>query len=129
MNSLTALIIDDNENNILVLEQLLSIEGVATQRVSNPSQISPMLDEAAHLDLIFLDLGMPGMHGYDVFDAIKSRVHLQKTKVIAYTVNHTEIDNARNMGFDGFLGKPLNAEEFPDQLVRIVRGEHIFYLP
>jgi two-component system cell cycle response regulator DivK len=33
------------------------------------------------------------------------------------------------MGFDGFLGKPINADLFPDQLKRLLDGQAVWYIP
>jgi two-component system cell cycle response regulator DivK len=45
---------------------------------------------------------------------------------IAYTVHVSEISLAHKHGFDGFIGKPLDSERFPNQLARILSGEHVW---
>ena len=49
--------------------------------------------------------------------------------IITYTVHLSEIDTARKVGFDGFLGKPLDADRFPGLLKRILDGQSIWELP
>jgi two-component system, cell cycle response regulator DivK len=125
----TALIIDDNASNALVLKQLLQVEGVSATTLSNPAHIPDQLDLVASADLVFLDLEMPKVNGYEVLNLIRSTPGLGHTPVIAYSVYTAEIDQAQALGFDGFLGKPLNAEDFPDQLARLLRGEPVWQLP
>jgi two-component system cell cycle response regulator DivK len=36
------------------------------------------------------------------------------------------MNKARASGFDGFLGKPLDADRFPDQIRRILAGEPVW---
>jgi hypothetical protein len=43
-----------------------------------------------------------------------------------YSVHASEINRARDMGFHSCLGKPLNADDFPEQLARILRGERVW---
>ncbi len=45
-----------------------------------------------------------------------------EARIIAYTVHISEIAAARDAGFDGFLGKPLDALAFPQILRQIVAG-------
>ncbi|MCB9456416.1 MAG: response regulator [Anaerolineaceae bacterium] len=124
-----ALIIDDNSSNILVLRQLLTIEGVASLTLPTARDLIPQLDLLPDIDVVFLDLEMPIMDGYEAVSIIKSHPNFAATKVIAYSVHVSELNSALAMGFDGFLGKPLNAEAFPHHLQRILNGEQVWYLP
>jgi two-component system cell cycle response regulator DivK len=36
------------------------------------------------------------------------------------------MNKAKNSGFDGFLGKPLDPDKFPDQIRRILNGEPVW---
>jgi two-component system cell cycle response regulator DivK len=49
--------------------------------------------------------------------------------IITYTVHLSEMDMARKMGFDGFLGKPLDADRFPELIKRILNGKSVWELP
>jgi len=42
--------------------------------------------------------------------------------IIAYTVHVSELDTARRWGFDGFLGKPVDIDRFPEQFECIING-------
>lgn len=124
-----ALIIDDNSSNILVLQQLLSLEQIGSDAISSPGNLARQLNALHDFDVVFLDLEMPGINGYEAAAIIKQHPNFAKTKVIAYSVHVSEINVTHELGFDGFLGKPINAEAFPDQLRRILRGEKVFYTP
>jgi CheY-like chemotaxis protein len=121
-----ALIIDDNVGNVKVLAGLLAVEGVTQTQIFNPTQLGDALKAAPRPDVIFLDLEMPALNGYDVLAQIKGRADLSSVPVVAYTVNTGEINTARQLGFHSFLSKPLNADRFPEQLRRILRGEPVW---
>jgi two-component system, cell cycle response regulator DivK len=119
-----ALLIDDNSQNLKVLAQLLSKQGVTSTEVINPTKLQSVLPTLERVDVVFLDLEMPGLDGYSVKDMLKS--YLGDTPIIAYTVHISEINVVRNLGFDGFLGKPLDHSRFPEQLARILNGEQVW---
>lgn len=119
-----ALIIDDNLQNIKVLAQLLSKEGASCIEVVDPRKIPSLLPSLGPVDVVFLDLEMPRLDGYTVRGMLKE--HLGETPIIAYTVHVSEMNVAHQKGFDGFLGKPLDIANFPDQLARILAGEAVW---
>jgi CheY-like chemotaxis protein len=126
MNSVHALIIDDNANNLGVLAELLSLEGVSYTKVQDPRKLEAALQSLSRVDVVFLDLEMPGFDGYEVLNQLKTDARFDGIPVVAYTVHVSEINHARNFGFDSFLGKPLDAERFPKQLQKILRGEKVW---
>lgn len=119
-----ALVIDDNPQNLKVLAQLLSKQGVSSTEISNPNTISSILPMLEQVDVVFLDLEMPGQDGFSVREMLKP--HLGDTPIIAYTVHVSEINAVRQSGFDGFLGKPVDTYRFPEQLARILNGEAVW---
>jgi two-component system, cell cycle response regulator DivK len=121
-----ALVIDDNAKNIDVLSTLLAKEGVKTTEVSNSNQVAGMLDSLDTVQVVFLDLEMPGKSGYDVLALLKSNPHFARVPVVAYTVHVSEINVAHQQGFHSFLGKPLDPKKFPEQLARILKGEQVW---
>ena len=129
MSIAQALIIDDALTNALVLQQLLSMEDVASVTISNTKDFAFQLDSICQIDIVFLDLEMPFVDGYSALQLIKAHPNFKSAKVVAYSVHVSELHNVLDMEFDGFLGKPLNAEEFPQQLARILSGEEVWYLP
>jgi CheY-like chemotaxis protein len=126
MNKRHALIIDDNPNNLGILAELLTMEGVDATQVQHTKQLNAVLQDVSALDVIFLDLEMPDTNGYQLLERIKSDARFRDVPVAAYTVHVSEVNVARKKGFHSFLGKPLDADRFPDQLARILRGEHVW---
>jgi two-component system, cell cycle response regulator DivK len=114
-----ALLIDDNVQNLRVLARMLSKEGWTATEVAQPALLGQALAGLQSVDAVFLDLEMPTTDGFAVKDWLREQ--LDDVPIIAYTVHVSEIQVTRDAGFDGFIGKPLNAERFAGQLARIVK--------
>jgi two-component system cell cycle response regulator DivK len=126
VNQPHALIIDDNAKNMNVLARLLSEQGVSNTQVAHPRHLEAALETAGEVDIVFLDIEMPGMSGYDVLERLRLYDHLGGVPVVAYTVHVSEINRAHELGFHSFLGKPLDPDKFPSQLACILRGEPVW---
>ena len=121
-----ALVVDDNELNVLALKLLLQQEGVSVLTANSPQEMSQRIDEAEQLDVIFLDLELPRASGLELVQTLRADARLANVPITAYTVHTSEQNEARAAGFDSFLGKPLNVHRFPNQLQRILRGERVW---
>jgi len=126
------LIVEDNPDNLFLLKTLLTIDlqvKFCDGRASG-AQIFGLLAAKPHLkpDIILLDIHIPGEDGYTVLEQIRKRPFLNNTKVIACTANvmPQDIERARAAHFDGFIGKPIDADRFPDQIRRILAGETVW---
>ena len=126
MNAIHALIIDDNIRNIHVLANLLDDENITNIHITNPRQLDAILQDSAEINIIFLDLEMPGMDGYEVHQLLRSNPRFDGVPIVACTVHISEIHAASQFGFDSFLGKPLNPDNFPQQISRILQGEGVW---
>lgn len=124
-----ALIIDDNADNVGILAEMLMLEGLEYVALQNPTQINSIIAEDAKFDVVFLDLEMPDIDGYDILKILQADARFEQIPVVAYTVHVSEIGVARELGFHSFLGKPLDADEFPQHLQRILNDEHIWITP
>jgi two-component system autoinducer 1 sensor kinase/phosphatase LuxN len=129
MAAIRALIVDDNVTSIRVIEQLLSMENVTSVKLTSTANLSETLDKIGRVDVIFLDLEMPNLNGYEAREVIKAHPSFRHTKVVAYSVHVSELNAVMDRAFDGFLGKPLSAEAFSGHLRDILAGEKVCYIP
>lgn len=120
MSGIHALIVEDDPYSVEVLGRLLRNEGIQHTAVSHLDEIS--LPELREMGVVFLDLDMPGMNGYEVYNILRHEYGLGMP-IVAYTVNTNEKATTRQVGFDGMLGKPLDSQCFREQLRRILAGE------
>ncbi|MBC7811427.1 MAG: response regulator [Burkholderiales bacterium] len=121
-----ALIIDDNSKNLGVLSRMLAKQGVTCTEMQNPAQLEAFMANTPHIDVAFIDLELPNISGYEILNLLRSDGRFDNVPLVAYTVHISEINTALKEGFHSFLGKPLDATRFPDQLQRILRGEQVW---
>ncbi len=126
MPAIHALLIDDNEENLSVLASLLRRQQATTTVIASPQRLTDHLRTIAPVDVVFLDLEMPGLDGYDVLALLKADPRFQAVPIVACTVHLNEVTTAHSHGFHSFIGKPLDATRFPDQLSRILCNEAVW---
>ena len=120
-----AVIVDDNPSDVAVLSNLLGRLSVRFDTFSSDAVLDA-LGELYRPDVIFLDLELPGMNGYEIFEALHSVPELDAVPIVAYTANTGEMIHCRKLGFHSFLGKPLRSSAFADQLERILSGQPVW---
>lgn len=125
MTSLHALIIDDDAYSVHIMERLLDQENISYTAVTDPTNLEGILQTQPKVDIIFLDLEMPKLDGYEVLEILKKHVG-SDVPVVACTVHTAEINTTRRLGFSSFVAKPLNTDRFFDQLHRILNGEPVW---
>jgi PAS domain S-box-containing protein len=106
---LSVLVVDDNVDAALTLAMILDIEGYATHVAHSGPEA---LDAAAAFRpaVVFLDIGMPGMDGYETAAALRGLPGLNRPCLVALTGWGAEHDRARSRdaGFDHHLTKPVD---------------------
>ncbi len=112
MNSATILIIDDKDSNIRTLESLLEQEGRTFMHATSGAD-GLKLALTHSIDLIFLDVQMPQMDGFEVAQILKSN---KKTKQIPIIFASAEAKGRQSVikGFEegavDYLSKPLDPD-------------------
>jgi CheY-like chemotaxis protein len=102
------LVVDDNVDAADSLALLLGMEGHDV-RVAHDGPSALAAVEADPPDLVFLDIGMPVMNGYDVAERLRQRPGLEHLRLVAMTGWGQEEDRRRSQeaGFDHHLVKPV----------------------
>jgi CheY-like chemotaxis protein len=106
---LRVLIVDDNVDAAESLRMLLDADG---HRIAISHDGHAALEHAAALqpDVIFLDIGLPGLDGYEVARRLRRNPALEATLIVAMTGYGQPDDLKRSMdaGFDRHLVKPVD---------------------
>jgi len=114
------LVVDDNRDAAETLAALLNMMGHNAPVANDGRQALRMLPSLMP-DVVFLDLGMPGMSGYEVAAAIRQDARLAGIRLVALTGWGGEADRARTSaaGFDEHLTKPATVEAIEGVLRRV----------
>jgi PAS domain S-box-containing protein len=116
--SVLALIVDDKEVNRLVLKEMLEAAGFLTMEAEN-GKVAVERTREFRPAIVFMDIKMPVMDGFESMRTIKGDPAIAKTPVFALTASAFTNDEKRilDAGFDGFLAKPFKRSA----LFRIIR--------
>ena len=59
---------------------------------------------------------------------LRQHARLKTASIVAVTANASEtyMQRAINAGFDGFIGKPIDPDRFPDQIRRTLEGKAVW---
>lgn len=106
------LIAEDNPDNQLLLRQLLEQVGFQVRVAANGEEAIAQFEQW-HPDLIWMDMRMPLLDGYEATRRIKSTPKGRKTPVIALTASAFEEDRVSVLesGCNGFVRKPLQEDQ------------------
>ena len=124
------LVVEDDENNRLVISRLLRLSGVSDDRIFTAGcDASGFLASVrAEVDLVLLDLQLPGKDGYAILEELRSDPATRDLVVVALTANvmRQDVERCRMAGFDGFIGKPIDGRRFKETFARILEGEGVW---
>ncbi len=123
------LVVEDNTGNYVTEARLVTSCGVMSWNMEWRVSGWGVLEYATTLvplDLILLDIGLPHEDGYEVLKKIRAAEQFDCTLVVAVSGLTDEMERARAAGFDSFIGKPIDADRFPGQLLRILTGEQVW---
>jgi len=122
-SSKTILIVEDEPANFLFIEKILGSTNSTLLRAENGNEGIKMVKENDAIDLVLMDIYMPGMDGFEATDQIrKIRPELP---VIAQTFyeNQIEKEKVQNAHFDAFISKPININKLLVTLERFLKGK------
>lgn len=117
------LVVDDNKDSSIGLAKILTLRGYEVT-LTHDGLSAMELAHNAPPDLILLDVGLPGINGYEVAERLRQDERCKAAVLIAISGHGQEEDRrlSRDAGFDHHLVKPviysslssLLAEHFPE---------------
>ena len=117
MGSRRVLVVDDNRDSVETMALLLHLWGHEVRTAyDGPSALA--LAAEYRPDVVLLDIGLPGMNGYEVAKRLREIPGLEKSVLVAVTGYGQESDRqrARKAGFDRHLVKPVEPTALQDLL-------------
>ncbi len=124
----TVLVVEDNVSNFVLIARMLGYLGIHCEWKTSGYEVVEYADTLPRLDLILMDIRLPYEDGYGAQKKIRAAERFRAVPIVAVTAEASpeQMNKAKESGFDGFLGKPLDPDRFPDQIRRILNGEQVW---
>ena len=119
-----ALLVEDNELNAEIATVILGTTGLAIEHVADGTEAVDRMASCkdGYYDIIFMDIQMPRMNGYDATRAIRSmdRNYCRQVPIVAMTANAfaEDVQAAKTVGMNEHIAKPLDLKSLARTLDR-----------
>jgi CheY-like chemotaxis protein len=110
------LVVDDDVRNIFALSSVLERHGMSVITAGTGQEAIEKVAEDADIDLVLMDIMMPGMDGYDTMRAIRSDPESRALPIVALTAKAMKGDREKCLeaGASDYLAKPVATADVPD---------------
>ncbi|MGB0743035.1 MAG: PAS domain-containing hybrid sensor histidine kinase/response regulator [Opitutales bacterium] len=122
LESKEVLIVEDNESNTFLLKKLFTKMGFSFDLVSDGDSALSHLRKYNY-QLVFLDLQLPDISGYEICEQIRSNQETAQLYVIAQTaqVDFGVQEDCIKRGFDAYISKPYDRKKLEALLTKIIK--------
>ncbi len=117
------LIVEDSPDNMKLFRTVLGLKGHEVTGLSGGVGLLGAIERGLP-DLVLMDIQLPGKDGFALLEEIRSSA-LPTIRVVALTAHAMTGDRERALeaGFDGYITKPIDIRNFPEQVQRALNGE------
>ncbi len=122
-------IVEDDLKNKAIAQMLLEHAGAIVKFDRWGVDTVARLSQFLPVDLILLDLMLPrGVTGFDVFTEIRAYEQYNHIPVVAVSASDASvaIPRAKDLGFAGFIVKPIDFHNFTKQIAEVLAGKAIW---
>ncbi|HET9490342.1 MAG TPA: response regulator [Methylomirabilota bacterium] len=107
------LVVEDNHDTAALLRDLLEAEGYQVECAGTGEAALEKLDESPDVDLMVLDLMLPGMSGYEVIERLRAESRFARIPVLVLSALSSTSARVRGLrdGADDYMTKPFLPEE------------------
>ena len=123
--SATILLVDDDAEIRELLELLLTGEGYAILQADSGEAALELLGKGASVDLIILDVMMPGLSGYKTCARIRETSNVPILFLTARGMD-TDLTLGFSAGGDDYLSKPFSNAELLSRVKALLRRYHVY---
>lgn len=124
------LLVEDNPGDIILIQSTFEdIDGTDIKMIAQTDGImaSTYINESSNYpDLVILDINLPYKNGFEILKEINSNDKYRNVPVIFFTSSQSEddISNALKNGAKAFISKPIDLDEYQDQVRSFINFIH-----
>ena len=115
------LVVEDNPMNMELAVDLLMLQGYEVLSAQTGQEALAIL-EREQLDLVLMDVQLPGMDGLTVTKKLKENPKTKDIPVVALTAHAMKGDEERMLehGCAGYIAKPIDTRAFPKEVEKFI---------
>ncbi|MEI7012495.1 response regulator [Leptospira licerasiae] len=117
------LVVDDNIVNLKLICELLELDEYEVLKAGNAEEALQVIENFP-LDLILMDIELPGVDGLTLTRQLKEKENTKNTPIIAVTAFAMKGDAQKvyGAGCDGYITKPIDTRKFTEQINGFIKG-------
>ncbi|MEW6067985.1 MAG: response regulator [Nitrospirota bacterium] len=118
------LVVDDNQDSRELVVKILKNKGyLMVEAVDGEDALEKVAKEKP--DIILMDLSIPKIDGYEATKRLKEQDEFRHIPVVALTAHAMKGDREKviEMGFEGYISKPIDIHELPNQIKAYLKGK------
>lgn len=121
MHRKTILIVDDELSILVPLQFLMEKEGYIPRLAQSGREAIEKIAEVRP-DLVLLDIMLPDLDGYEIYQMIRQRTEWESIRVIFLTAKNRDADIAKGlaMGADAYITKPFSNEQLVEKIRELI---------
>ncbi|MBD3195768.1 MAG: response regulator [Candidatus Lokiarchaeota archaeon] len=119
------LIVDDEPDILNLTTKFLELGNYETLTSSNGKEAMKIIEQKYdQIDLVLLDIMMPGRSGYSVLEEIKTTDKYKDITVVLFTVKsfNEDIQKGKRLGADYYITKPFSGKELLKKINEILNN-------
>jgi len=119
------LVVDDDIRNVFALTSALEQHGMKVMHAESGKEAIELLKESTDIDLVLMDVMMPGLDGFDTMRIIRQLDAYKQLPIVAVTAKAMAGDRERCLeaGANDYIAKPVNVDVLLATLWRTVQGQ------
>ena len=115
------LLVDDNPMITAVVSEMLGVLGHTVTVACNGQEAIQTYSVLGHdIDIVILDMNMPGMDGIETYENLKKMDPELKVLAISGFCEEDKVEKILGSGFNGFIQKPFEISDLSETLKSIV---------
>ncbi len=121
MHQKTVLIVDDELSILVPLQFLMEKEGYVPKLAQSGKEAIEQIAKVRP-DLILLDIMLPDLDGYEIYQMIRQRIEWESIRVIFLTAKNRDADMAKGiaMGADAYITKPFSNAQLIEKIRQLI---------
>jgi two-component system, cell cycle response regulator DivK len=119
------LVVEDSPDNMKLFRTVLTLKGHEVTGLPGGEGLLETIERTAP-ELVLMDIQLPGQDGFALLREIRQSP-FSALRVVALTAHAMTGDRERalEVGFDGYITKPIDIRNFPTQVSRALTGERV----